>query len=124
LTYNDRIRRIAPDGQVGTVAGDGRPGYLDGAALGAQFDTPCALVLDAAGQIYIADARNEAIRKLGADGQVGTVARAPEGRRDGMPRLPTGLPRSPRGRRGRGRVRRCRCRGRSSRRTGRTRWSA
>lgn len=89
--YNDRIRRVAPDGQVSTVAGAGQPGERDGAALDAQFDTPCALALDAAGQIYIADVQNHAIRKLGKDGQVTTLARATPGDRDGLPRRPMGL---------------------------------
>ncbi len=89
--YNDRIRRVAPDGEVSTVAGAGRPGARDGAALDAQFDTPCALVLDAQGQIYIADAQNHAIRKLGSDGQVTTLARATPGERDSLPRRPMGL---------------------------------
>src|SRR5436190_5908160 len=46
-TYNDRIRKIAVDGQVTTVAGGGRPGFVDGAAMNALFDTPCGLVVAA-----------------------------------------------------------------------------
>ncbi|MET3131360.1 sugar lactone lactonase YvrE [Oxalobacteraceae bacterium GrIS 1.11] len=90
-TYNDRIRRIGPDGQVSTLAGDGRPGRRDGAAAQAQFDTPCALALDGAGQIFIADTQNYAIRKLGLDGLVTTLAAAPEGQRDALLKRPMGL---------------------------------
>jgi len=90
-TYNDSIRRIAPDGSVTTLAGDGRPGERDGAALQARFDTPCALAIDAGGQIYIADTENFSIRKLGRDGQVTTLARAPDGERDAPLRRPMGL---------------------------------
>ncbi|MDC8759891.1 gluconolaconase [Janthinobacterium fluminis] len=89
--YNDSIRRVAPDGQVSTVAGNGQPGEGDGAALAAQFDTPCALAVDAAGQIFIADTGNDAIRKLGRDGLVSTLVRATPGERDGVPRRPMGL---------------------------------
>ena len=90
-TYNDRIRRIAPDGQVTTLAGGALPGERDGAALDARFDTPCALVLDRRGQIFIADTQNHAIRKLGLDGRVSTVARADPERRDDPLRRPVGL---------------------------------
>lgn len=90
-TYNDRIRRIAPDGQVTTLAGAGLPGERDGAALEARFDTLCALVLDKRGQIFIADTQNDAIRKLGLDGQVSTVARADPQQRDDPLRRPLAL---------------------------------
>ncbi|UUZ55686.1 hypothetical protein LP419_09135 [Massilia sp. H-1] len=50
------------------------PGGLDGPAAQATFDTPTALVLDARGTIYVADARLGAIRRIGADGQVATLA--------------------------------------------------
>lgn len=90
-TYNDRIRRVAPDGTVSTVAGSGVPGYADGPALAAQLDTPCALAFDGAGALWIADTNNDAIRKLGADGQLTTVARGDEHARDALMRRPMGL---------------------------------
>lgn len=74
-TYNDRIRAIAPDGQVSTLAGGALPGDADGPADQARFDTPCALAVDAQGQVWIADARNDALRRLDAQGNVTTVAR-------------------------------------------------
>ena len=76
-TYNDRIRRITPDGMVSTVAGDGVPGDLDGAALAARFDTPTALVVDEAGDVLVADTQNGAIRKITRAGVVSTLARSP-----------------------------------------------
>ena len=76
-TYNDRIRRITPDGMVSTVAGDGVPGDLDGAALAARFDTPTALVVDEAGDVLVADTQNGAIRKITLAGVVSTLARSP-----------------------------------------------
>ncbi|MGH8082739.1 MAG: gluconolaconase, partial [Lysobacter sp.] len=48
-TYNDRIRVIQTDGTVSTLAGGERPGFVDGAAALARFDTPTAIALDAQG---------------------------------------------------------------------------
>lgn len=76
-TYNDRIRVIEPDGSVGTLAGNGRPGFADGAAAIAQFDTPTALALDARGVLWVADTRNKALRRVEPDGDVATLALAP-----------------------------------------------
>lgn len=90
-TYNDRIRRIGPDGEVSTIAGGARHGLLDGPALQARFDTPCALVLTPEGDLIIADTRNDALRKLGRDGQVSTIARAPEDDRKALLRRPQAL---------------------------------
>ena len=73
-TYNDRIRLIGTDGMVSTLAGGGQPGFLDGQAADARFDTPCALAVDAQGNVWIADLRNHAIRKLAPDGTVSTLA--------------------------------------------------
>jgi len=76
-TYNDRIRVIEPDGTVGTLAGNGKPGFADGAAAIAQFDTPTALALDAQGVLWVADTRNKSLRRVEADGDVSTLALAP-----------------------------------------------
>ena len=73
-TYNDRIRKVTADGQVTTVAGGNTlPGYLDGPAMSAAFDTPCGLVIAPTGELYIADTGNNAIRRLSPDGQVTTL---------------------------------------------------
>lgn len=90
-TYNDRIRRIAPDGEVTTIAGGRRAGQADGAAAQALFNAPTGLALAANGDLYIADTANDAIRKLGRDGVVSTVAEAQEGERASLLRLPVGL---------------------------------
>jgi len=90
-TYNDRIRRIALSGEVTTIAGGARAGLADGPAAQALFDTPTALVLSAAGDLYIADSGNHAIRKLGKDGQVSTVAVAKDDERDALLRAPVAL---------------------------------
>ena len=73
-TYNDRIRLIiTTDGQVTTLAGGSAPGYLDGASQAALFDTPCALVANTDGELFITDTGNRRLRKLSKDGQVSTL---------------------------------------------------
>src|SRR5437764_898883 len=59
--YNDRIRAVAPDGSVTTLAGGSQPGDLDGAGAQARFDTPCGVLVDARGRILVADTRNDAL---------------------------------------------------------------
>jgi DNA-binding beta-propeller fold protein YncE len=90
-TYNDRIRRIAPDGSVSTFAGAGQPGQADGPAATAAFDTPTALAVGSDGTVYVADTGNDAIRKIGKDGIVSTLAAAAESERHPILRRPVGL---------------------------------
>jgi sugar lactone lactonase YvrE len=90
-TYNDRIRRIARDGTVTTIAGGKHAGLADGAAAQARFDTPTGLAISAAGDLYIADTANHAIRKLGKDGTVSTIAAAKDDERDSLLRSPVGI---------------------------------
>jgi sugar lactone lactonase YvrE len=98
-----RIRRIAPDGAVTTVAG-GEPGYRDGPASTARFDTPSGVVVDAGGGVLVADTGNNAIRRIAPDGTVLTIAGdGVPGYRDGPAaharfRGPTGIAIDARGR--------------------------
>ncbi len=71
---NNRIRKIAPDGQVTSVAGSGAYGFHDGAAADAQFAYPSGLALAPDGAIYVADSGNNAIRRIDSAGRVTTVA--------------------------------------------------
>lgn len=89
-TYNDRIRRITPDGAVTTLAGTGRPGFVDGTWDVAQFDTPSGIAVGKEG-VYVADSRNDAIRRIGADGSVVTLAVAPELEKEPLLRRPMAL---------------------------------
>jgi sugar lactone lactonase YvrE len=74
-TYNDRIRVIEPEGQVKTLAGGPQPGFADGAGAAAAFHTPCGIALDRDGALLIADTGNNAVRRLGINGTVTTLAR-------------------------------------------------
>lgn len=71
---NCRIRKISPDGQVSTLAGNGRGKHADGQAHEASFKEPCGLVVDAKGRVYVADSDNQCIRLISPEGLVSTVA--------------------------------------------------
>jgi sugar lactone lactonase YvrE len=72
---NQVIRKITTDGMVSTFAGQkGVSGSRDGPALEAQFSWPHGLCLDQAGNLFVADSSNHAIRKISPDGQVTTIA--------------------------------------------------
>ncbi|HEX8603419.1 MAG TPA: NHL repeat-containing protein, partial [Pseudoduganella sp.] len=90
-TYNDRIRRIAADGTVTTVAGGGRPGAQDGPAVAARFDTPSGIAVAADGTLFVADTGNHAVRRIDSAGNVSTVAAPPQGERRGLLRRPVGI---------------------------------
>jgi outer membrane protein assembly factor BamB len=66
---NNRVREISPDGIIRTIAGDGTQGYSGdgGPATRASLSSPTALALDSAGDVYIADSGNNAIRILRPD---------------------------------------------------------
>lgn len=49
-------------------------GLIDGPLAASVFQQPKGLAADAAGNVYVADAENHAIRKIDRDGQVTTVA--------------------------------------------------
>ena len=73
------ISRIAPDGTVTTLAGGNGAGYRDGPGHQARFDGPVGVAVAGDGSIYVADSRNDRIRKIAPDGVVLTVAGSGEG---------------------------------------------
>ncbi|MDX2033183.1 MAG: SMP-30/gluconolactonase/LRE family protein [Blastocatellia bacterium] len=73
-TGNHRIRRIAPDGGVTTIAGIGQPWWRDGAPLEAGFNEPMAIAIRRDGAIFIADAGNDCVRMLAAEQKGGPLA--------------------------------------------------
>lgn len=68
------VRRIEKDGALTTIAGRGTKGYVDGPAREAAFDQPHEIRFDARGDLYVADMRNHAVRKIDLKrGAVSTV---------------------------------------------------
>jgi hypothetical protein len=72
-TYNDRIRVIDPDGRVWTLAGGSEPGFADGVADAARFDTPSGVAIDRSGRVLVADTGNNVVRVVDSTGAVTTV---------------------------------------------------
>jgi large repetitive protein len=75
---HDRIRKVtASTGLISTIAGNGSAEYTgnNGPATKATLNTPTSVALDGAGNLYIADTGNNAIRKItAATGIITTIA--------------------------------------------------
>ena len=101
-SYNNRIRKVAPDGVITTVAGRGPSDFIPapgamrtynggfsgdgGPATSAEINRPAGVALDTLGNLYIADSLNDRIRKVNAAGIITTVAGGgKDGRGDGGP---------------------------------------
>jgi thiol-disulfide isomerase/thioredoxin/sugar lactone lactonase YvrE/outer membrane lipoprotein-sorting protein len=75
-TGNHRVRKVAPDGIILLVAGNGSAGFSgDGSfAIFAQLRNPAGVAVDAAGNVYIADLTANRIRKVTTSGTISTIA--------------------------------------------------
>jgi sugar lactone lactonase YvrE len=72
-TYNYVIRKITPAGVVTTLAGiAGTPGFVNGPGQSATFSYPQSIAIDAAGNLYVTDLLNGAVRKVTPTGVVST----------------------------------------------------
>lgn len=80
-TWNDRIRVIAADGTVSTLAGGAQPGWEDGQGAQARFDTPTDVKFDSHGNLWVADLQNNALRTVSSTGMVSTRVGMPNGER-------------------------------------------
>jgi sugar lactone lactonase YvrE len=73
-TYNNLIRKISPEGEVTTLAGQETKGHSDGKGKIASFLHPQGIAVDHFGNVYVADMGNNKIRKITPGGTVSTVA--------------------------------------------------
>jgi hypothetical protein len=73
---NHRVRRVAADGTIITVAGNGTAGFSGdgGPATAAQLNAPSGLAVAADTSILIADANNDRVRRVAPGGTITTVA--------------------------------------------------
>jgi uncharacterized protein (TIGR03437 family) len=74
-TANNRVRRVAPNGVITTVAGTGAAGVSGdgGLAVNALVGNPVAVATDSVGNVYIADG-SARVRKLFLSGLIATIA--------------------------------------------------
>jgi poly(3-hydroxybutyrate) depolymerase len=72
---NQRIRKVAPDGTITTVAGTGTAGYSgdDGVATRAQLNHPMGVAVDSQGNLFIVDQLNYRVRRVAPNGVITTV---------------------------------------------------
>lgn len=72
---NNRVRRVAPDGTITTIAGTGVAGFSGdgGAATQAELNAPSDAARLPDGSILIADSNNNRVRRVAPDGTITTV---------------------------------------------------
>jgi sugar lactone lactonase YvrE len=77
-SLHNRVRKVtASTGLISTIAGNGNPTYSgdNGPAVNATLNAPSGVALDGAGNLYIADTGNNAVREIAAStGVITTVA--------------------------------------------------
>ncbi len=75
-TGNHRVRQVAPNGRITTVAGTGKAGYTGdgGQAVSAELRYPAALVCGRKGVLYLCDFGNHSVRAVDTKGVIHTIA--------------------------------------------------
>lgn len=71
---NQRIRKIAPNGTLTTLAGNGQTGATDGPGPTATFNDPVGIAVDGKGNVYVAETGNNDVRMITPTGYVTTLA--------------------------------------------------
>ncbi len=85
-SQGQKIRKIAPDLEVSTLAGSGVQGTGDGTGTGATFSVPAGIAMDATGNLFVTEFGSHVIRKITPLGEVTTPfgTRSVSGSVDGM----------------------------------------
>jgi len=75
-TAQHRIRQVAANGTITTIAGNGIYNYSGdgGPAKSAQIGSPSGIAFDSQGNLFVADTANGIVRKISASGTVTTFA--------------------------------------------------
>ena len=73
--YGARVRKVAPDGTITTVAGNGTNGTTGdgGAATSAQIFSPRGIAVDQSGNLYISGRDSNRVRKVTPAGVISTL---------------------------------------------------
>lgn len=73
---NNRVREVTPRGIISTIAGNGTGAFAGdgGPAISASINIPSDVAVDAAGNLYIADAGNNRVREVSPTGIITTIA--------------------------------------------------
>ena len=76
IAEGNRVRKVDTNGIISTVAGNGNAAYSgdSGPATKASLQTPQGVVVDGAGNVYIADSLNNRVRKVDTAGIITTIA--------------------------------------------------
>ncbi|WP_271783230.1 SMP-30/gluconolactonase/LRE family protein [Aquimarina algiphila] len=80
--FNNKIRKITPNGVVSTFAGSDQ-GDQDGIGNQAKFYSPFAITIDKWNHLYVSDIDNHKIKKITPAGHVTTLAGSTEGDSNG-----------------------------------------
>lgn len=75
-TANHTVRKITASGVITLAGKSGIAGSIDGIGAVATFSGPVAVAVDLAGNVYVADQGNSAVRKITPAGMVTTLARS------------------------------------------------
>jgi sugar lactone lactonase YvrE len=71
------VRKVAPDGRVSTLAGNGTPGFADGPGPVARFNNPLNAAWEPKRGLVVADSGNNALRWVAPEGTVTTLVGGP-----------------------------------------------
>jgi sugar lactone lactonase YvrE len=75
-TFNNRIRRVSPEGIITTLAGIGTQGFSGdgGPATSAELYDPSSVEIDVSGNILLTDTLNNRVRMITPEGVITTIA--------------------------------------------------